>query len=135
MIDSDLRSDAELLAATPADPEAFATFYLRHVHAVLSSSPSERSATMSATPLHSLRTQVSSKPPPPLHTSRVLEGNGIGQATFGEHPQTVVRQLSALLRRPPSKPYSAAGACSVDHEIDWPGLRAYFRHGRFVGYA
>jgi DNA-directed RNA polymerase specialized sigma24 family protein len=36
MTDSDPRSDAELLAATPADPEAFATFYRRHVHAVLS---------------------------------------------------------------------------------------------------
>ncbi len=26
-------TDAELLAATPADPEAFATFYRRHVSA------------------------------------------------------------------------------------------------------
>jgi RNA polymerase sigma factor (sigma-70 family) len=28
-------TDAELLAATPADPEAFATFYRRHVRAVI----------------------------------------------------------------------------------------------------
>jgi RNA polymerase sigma-70 factor (ECF subfamily) len=29
------RTDAELLAATPSDPEAFATFYRRHVQAVI----------------------------------------------------------------------------------------------------
>ena len=32
---ADSRSDAELLAATPGDPDAFATFYRRHVEAVL----------------------------------------------------------------------------------------------------
>jgi DNA-directed RNA polymerase specialized sigma24 family protein len=32
----DLRSDAELLAATPAEPDAFAVFYRRHVAMVLS---------------------------------------------------------------------------------------------------
>ena len=35
MTDPDRRSDGELLAATPADPEAFAAFYRRHVHGVL----------------------------------------------------------------------------------------------------
>jgi RNA polymerase sigma-70 factor (ECF subfamily) len=35
MTDSDPRSDGELLAATPRDPEAFAAFFRRHVHAVL----------------------------------------------------------------------------------------------------
>lgn len=35
MTDHDPRSDAELLAATPADPDAFAAFYRRHAHAVL----------------------------------------------------------------------------------------------------
>jgi RNA polymerase sigma factor (sigma-70 family) len=32
----DARPDAELLAATPVEPEAFGAFYRRHVHAVLS---------------------------------------------------------------------------------------------------
>jgi RNA polymerase sigma factor (sigma-70 family) len=35
MIDGDSRSDAELLAATPRDPDAFAVFYRRHVRMVL----------------------------------------------------------------------------------------------------
>jgi RNA polymerase sigma factor (sigma-70 family) len=34
MTGQDNRSDAELLAATPADPEAFAAFYRRHVRGV-----------------------------------------------------------------------------------------------------
>lgn len=35
MADEDRRSDAELLAATPRDPDAFAVFYRRHVRMVL----------------------------------------------------------------------------------------------------
>lgn len=35
MADADPRSDAELLAATPGDPDAFAIFYRRHVPMVL----------------------------------------------------------------------------------------------------
>ncbi len=34
MADADSRSDAELLAATPEDPDAFAAFYRRHVRTV-----------------------------------------------------------------------------------------------------
>lgn len=36
MSSGESRTDAELLAATPSDPEAFAAFYRRHVRAVLS---------------------------------------------------------------------------------------------------
>jgi RNA polymerase sigma-70 factor (ECF subfamily) len=35
MIGWDARTDAELLAATPAEPDAFAAFYRRHVRSVL----------------------------------------------------------------------------------------------------
>jgi hypothetical protein len=35
MTDGGSRSDAELLVATPADPDAFAVFYRRHVQMVL----------------------------------------------------------------------------------------------------
>jgi RNA polymerase sigma-70 factor (ECF subfamily) len=35
MADQDSRTDAELLAATPEDPDAFAVFYRRHVQTVL----------------------------------------------------------------------------------------------------
>ena len=35
MADTDPRTDAELLAATPADPDAFAAFYRRHVRAMI----------------------------------------------------------------------------------------------------
>jgi RNA polymerase sigma factor (sigma-70 family) len=35
MADQDSRTDAELLAATPEDPDAFAIFYRRHVQMVL----------------------------------------------------------------------------------------------------
>ncbi len=74
-------------------------------------------------------------PPPVLTAARVLKGDGIGQATFGEAPQAVARQLKALLGRAPSRPYHSAGACQIDHEIDWPGLNLYFDSRRFAGYA
>jgi hypothetical protein len=66
---------------------------------------------------------------------RILEGDRIGQVTFGEARPTVLRELNALLGRAPSHPYHIIGACRADHGIDWPGLSAYFHHGRFVGYA
>ncbi len=77
-------------------------------------------------------------PPAPRRVERVLQGNGIGAAKFGGSPKTVVRQLTALLHRPPtdSKSYYPLRApCQVDHEDDWPGLSVYFSHGHFVGYS
>lgn len=74
-------------------------------------------------------------PPPPLLIKLVLDGNGIGPAKFGESPKTVARQLTAVLRRRPSKPFRRASACKINGEIAWPGLEAYFHDGRFVGYA
>jgi hypothetical protein len=66
---------------------------------------------------------------------KVLAGNGIGRALFGDARTTVVRRLDVLLGRPPSKNYYPVGrGGGVDHEIDWPLLAVYFGHGRFVGY-
>jgi hypothetical protein len=80
--------------------------------------------------------------PPAAHSGRsvqlrkVLAGDRIGRAAFGESPATVVRRLDALLGRPPSKPYHATGAGGgVDHEIQWPGLEVFFGRGRLVGYS
>ncbi len=67
--------------------------------------------------------------------TRVLTGNGIGHATFGQTPSTATRRIDVLLGEPPSKPYSRASACRIDHTAAWPGLEVYFEHGRFVGYA
>ncbi len=64
----------------------------------------------------------------------VLSGDGIGHATFGDGPSMVTRQIDALLRHPPTKPYYAASACQIDHAIKWPGLIAFFHQGQFVGY-
>lgn len=71
----------------------------------------------------------------PRVVRRVLEGDGIGRATFGEPPATVTRKLEALFGVPPSKPYAPGGACNYDHEIGWRDLGVLFRHGRFVGYS
>jgi hypothetical protein len=73
--------------------------------------------------------------PPLLRIDRVLQGDGVGQARFGDTPKTAASQIVGLLQRRPSKPYHFTGACQIDHEIDWPGLNVYFHHGRFAGYA
>lgn len=67
---------------------------------------------------------------------KVLAGDRIGRARFGESPATVVRRLDALLERPPNKPYHpGVNDGGIDHLIQWPGLEAYFHRGRFVGYS
>ena len=67
---------------------------------------------------------------------RLLAGDRIGPAAFGESPAAVVRRLGALFGRPPSKPYHADHAGGgVDHEIQWPRLDAFFGRGRLVGYS
>jgi hypothetical protein len=66
---------------------------------------------------------------------KVLLGNGIDQAKFGETPAEVVRQLQGLLGRAPSKLYHTTGNCTADHAIDWTRLEVYFHGRRFVGYS
>lgn len=74
----------------------------------------------------------------PIHANervrRMLAGNGIGRAVFGDDPKTVVRRIDALLGQPPSRPYHRTSTCRADHTIYWPALLALFHHGRFVGY-
>jgi hypothetical protein len=65
----------------------------------------------------------------------VLRGDRIDDTVFGDGPSTVARVLDGLLGLAPSRPYHAASICSVDHEIQWTGLTAFFEHARFVGYA
>jgi YVTN family beta-propeller protein len=64
-----------------------------------------------------------------------LAGNGIGPARFGQPQRQVLTELGKLLG-PPVRPYRGSGyGCGVDHTIAWPGLQAYFGHGRFTGYS
>ncbi len=66
---------------------------------------------------------------------RVLAGDGIDRALFGEGRVIVVRRIDGLLGRRPSSAYrpSRRGG-GVDHEIRWQRLHVYFGRGRFVGY-
>lgn len=66
---------------------------------------------------------------------KVLSGNGVGRALFGDDPRAVVSRLRELLGHAPTKPYQRANVCRIDGEVGWPGLAVYFRHGRFVGYS
>lgn len=75
---------------------------------------------------------------PPLRVvpvRSVLSGDGIGRARFGEKTSAVIDPLGALLGQSPSRRYHRTHLCQVDHEADWPGLRVFFRRGRFAGYA
>jgi hypothetical protein len=75
--------------------------------------------------------------PPATPPEKVLNGNGIGQARFGERPRSVVHQVHAVLGENPTRRRFNEGrnVCGIDGEIDWPGLAAYFHHHRFVGYS
>jgi hypothetical protein len=64
---------------------------------------------------------------------KVLEGNGIDGAGFGQARGAVTSRLDRLVG-PPTRPYSPSGACQVDHVIEWSGLYVFFRKGRFIGY-
>lgn len=64
---------------------------------------------------------------------KVLEGDGIDGASFGQARGAVTSRLDQLLG-PPTKPYSPSGACEVDHAIEWSGLHVLFHRDRFIGY-
>ncbi len=64
----------------------------------------------------------------------VLHGDGIDRAAFGEEASVAIHRLRLLLGSKPRKRYYPVHACRVDHASKWPGLIAFFRHGRFVGY-
>lgn len=66
---------------------------------------------------------------------RVLAGDGIGPALFGESRAIVTHRIDTLLGCRPSRGYrSSHRGGGIDHEIRWQRLHAYFGRGRFVGY-
>jgi hypothetical protein len=81
-------------------------------------------------------TQISTTPTPARSAAAArLAGNGIGPSRFGQPERQVLAALDTILGRP-ARSYRASGyGCGVDHEIDWPGLEAYFGRGRFTGYS
>jgi hypothetical protein len=96
----------------------------------------------SAAPGRTGRAVVSSTPPAASMTAApsarplvrdVLDGDGIGQARFGQPPGTVESELDALLGQP-TKPYYPASACNIDHAIEWPALIVFFFRSQFAGY-
>jgi hypothetical protein len=74
-----------------------------------------------------------SAPSPGGMVLKVLEGNGIGGASFGQARGAVASRLDRLIG-PPARPYQPATACQIDHVIEWPGLLVFFHRGRFIGY-
>jgi hypothetical protein len=96
----------------------------------------------SAAPARTGSAAVSSTPPSASTTAAlsarplvrdVLDGDGIGQARFGQPPGTVESELDPLLGQP-TKPYYPATACTIDHAIEWPALIVFFFRSQLVGY-
>jgi hypothetical protein len=64
-----------------------------------------------------------------------LRANGLGAAAFGQSESTAIKALTALLGKPETaEPKNMKGNCTIDAEMDWRGLSAYFFGGVFVGY-
>jgi hypothetical protein len=75
--------------------------------------------------------------PASLATSHriLLRGNGIGDATFGQSEAVAISELSSQLGAANSQqPKTLANGCTVDSNIRWPALTAFFFRGSFVGY-
>jgi hypothetical protein len=66
----------------------------------------------------------------------VLRANGLGSAAFGQSESIAIKELTALLGQPETaEPRNMKGNCTIDAEMDWRGLSAYFFGDVFVGYA
>jgi len=64
-----------------------------------------------------------------------FQGNGIGDATFGQPEAAAIAELDKVLGSPTTpQPTGDAGNCTVDAYLTWPTMTAYFFRGRFVGY-
>lgn len=86
----------------------------------------------------------STRPVASADVRRLLEGNGIGSAKFGQTRSTVIADLERLLG-PPHETIS--GICGFGRSTDWIGLtirsqdvpsselNLSFKRSRFVGYA
>ncbi|HEX5192441.1 MAG TPA: hypothetical protein VFW09_06535 [Solirubrobacteraceae bacterium] len=81
--------------------------------------------------------------PEAVAVSRVLAGDGIGDAHLGQSPERVRAVLEQMLSQRGSR-YTRQPGCGIDHIIAWPSphphlptavLDAFFSHRRFVGYS
>lgn len=75
-----------------------------------------------------VRTFTSTAPPIPI-----LYGNGVAGARFGERRSKVEALLTAQLG--PGGRFTKGGACGVEDTVSWGELTAFFKHGKFIGYA
>jgi hypothetical protein len=70
----------------------------------------------------------------PVPTHVVLRGNGIGAAHFGQPEAVAVIDLEHILGTPLSAAPISSRGCTIDSQLTWPVMTAYFDRGRFVGY-
>jgi hypothetical protein len=64
----------------------------------------------------------------------VAQGNGIGQARFGQPESVAIANLERVLGAPLDRAPLPSPDCTVDAYLQWSTLTAYFDHKRFVGY-
>ena len=65
----------------------------------------------------------------------ILQGNGIGNALFGQPEATAIANLEKVLGPPNTASPRPTTNCTVDAYIQFLGLTADFNQGRFVGYS
>jgi hypothetical protein len=65
---------------------------------------------------------------------RVLFGNGVAGARFGERLAKAQALLTMRLG-PATGRFAKGGACGIADTVSWGELTAFFKHGRFIGYA
>jgi hypothetical protein len=65
-----------------------------------------------------------------------LRGDGIGDAEFGQGEGAAILALDKVLGSPlHQRATNERGNCTIDAEMQWRPITAYFSRGRFVGYA
>ncbi|TAN25135.1 MAG: hypothetical protein EPN30_05245 [Actinomycetota bacterium] len=72
---------------------------------------------------------------PAISGPAVLNGNGIGNAIFGQPQATAIANLEKVLGPPNTAAPRPTTNCTVDAYLKFLGLTADFDHGRFVGYS
>jgi hypothetical protein len=102
-----------------------------------SSSSTPAPATSSTTTSTTTLPSPSSIPPSPPVTGAavLLQGNGIGDVTFGESQASAISGLDDVLGSVPVGSTSERGNCTIDFAEQWPNVWVYFFEGRFVGYS
>lgn len=79
---------------------------------------------------HGRTVKTYTRTPAPL---RILYGNGVAGAKFGERRSKVDALLTAQLG--PGGRFTKGGGCGVVDTVSWGELTAFFKHGRFIGYS